>query len=40
MRVICVDDEILLAEHVAKLCRELPDVEDAFAFSQPAKALT
>ena len=40
MRVICVDDEILLAEHVAKLCRELSDVEDAFAFSQPAKALT
>ena len=39
MKVICVDDEILLAEYVAKLCRELPNVEDAFAFSQPTNAL-
>ena len=39
MRIICVDDEILLAEHVAKLCRDLPGVEDAFSFSQPKKAL-
>ena len=39
MNVICVDDERLLAEHVAKLCRELPDVEEAYPFSQPARAL-
>ncbi len=39
MNVICVDDERLLAEHVAKLCRELPCVEEAFPFSQPARAL-
>ena len=31
MKVICVDDERLLAEHVAKLCRELPGVEEAQA---------
>ena len=39
MRVICVDDEMLLAEYVAMLCRTLPDIEDALAFSQPGKAL-
>ena len=39
MKVICVDDERLLAEHVAKLCRELPGVEEAQAFSQPTRAL-
>ena len=39
MTVICVDDERLLAEHVAKLCRELPGVEEAQAFSHPTRAL-
>ena len=39
MNVICVDDERLLAEQVAKLCRELPGVEEAYPFSQPARAL-
>jgi len=39
MKVICVDDERLLAEHVAKLCRELPGVEEAQAFSHPTRAL-
>lgn len=39
MTVICVDDERLLAEHVARLCKELPGVEEAWPFSQPARAL-
>ena len=39
MTVICVDDERLLAEHVARLCKQLPGVEEAWPFSQPARAL-
>lgn len=39
MNVICVDDEKLLADYVAEQCRMLPEVEQAWSFSQPAKAL-
>ena len=39
MTILCVDDEVLLARYVAKLCRDLPGVEDAVAFSLPMKAL-
>ena len=39
MRVICVDDEKLLADHVTELCRGLPMVEEALSFSRPAQAL-
>ncbi len=39
MRVICVDDEKLLADHVTELCRALPLVDEALSFSRPAQAL-
>ncbi len=39
MRVICVDDEKLLADHVTELCRALPMVEEAVSFSRPLQAL-
>lgn len=39
MNVICVDDEKLLADYVAEQCRALPAVDQAWSFSQPAKAL-
>ena len=39
MKVICVDDEKLLADHVTKLCRALPMVEEAVSFSRPLQAL-
>ena len=40
MRAICVDDEPLLAERIAKLCRALGEIDEAFPFtrSQPALA--
>ena len=39
MRVICVDDEMILAEHVAEICRGLPQIREAISFSRPAMAL-
>ena len=39
MRVICVDDEKLLADHVTKLCRDLPAIDEAVSFSNPFAAL-
>ena len=39
MNVICVDDEMLLADYVAEQCRALPKVDEALSFSQPGKAL-
>ena len=39
MRAICVDDEKLLADHVTKLCRGLPAIDEAVSFSNPFAAL-
>ena len=39
MNVICVDDEKLLADYVAELCRSLPKVDQALSFSSSLKAL-
>lgn len=39
MTAICVDDEKLLADYVTKLCRELPGIDEAISFSNPAAAL-
>ncbi len=40
MTAICVDDEKLQADHVTKLCRALPMIDEALAFSSPFAALT
>ena len=39
MTAICVDDEKLLADHVTKLCRGLPAIDEAVSFSNPFAAL-
>ena len=39
MTAICVDDEKLLADHVTKLCGELPGIDEALSFSSPFAAL-
>ena len=39
MNVICVDDEKLLADYVAELCRALPKVDRVLSFSAPLTAL-
>ncbi|MBO5555995.1 MAG: response regulator [Oscillospiraceae bacterium] len=39
MKAICVDDEKLLADHVTKLCRSLPGIDEATSFSSPFAAL-
>ncbi len=39
MRVLCVDDEPLLSERVAKLCRTLEETDEAFPFTGAEAAL-
>ena len=39
MRIVCVDDEELLVERTAALCRKLPYAEDVFAFSYAEDAV-
>lgn len=39
MKIICVDDEVLLAERTASLCGALPDVDEAVCFQKAADAL-
>ena len=39
MRAICVDDEPLLAEHIARLCRSLGEIDEAVSFTRVEPAL-
>ena len=39
MRIICVDDEVLLAETTAEMCRHLPGVDEAEALGGGREAL-
>ena len=39
MKAICVDDEILLAEHTAALCRRMPILDGAESFTSAQDAL-
>lgn len=39
MRVICVDDERILMEDTAAMCRELPEVSDVIGFTRAQDAL-
>ena len=39
MKIVCVDDEVLLAERTAALCRELPYVDEAESFLRATDAL-
>ena len=39
MRIICVDDEVLILRLTAQMCRKLPQVEDVQEFSSAADAL-
>lgn len=39
MRAICVDDEPLLSEHIAKLCIALKEIDEAFPFTRAEAAL-
>ena len=39
MKIICVDDERLINEHVVALCRDLPGVEEAHGFHRSGDAL-
>ena len=39
MRAIVVDDERLLADYTAQLCRKLPQIDEAEAFTDPFAAL-
>lgn len=39
MRAICVDDEKLIADYVASLCRDLPPITEAAAFTRARDAL-
>ena len=39
MRAICVDDEPLLAERIAKLCGTLDEIEEALSFTHAEPAL-
>lgn len=39
MRAICVDDEPLLSERIAKLCRALKEIDEAYPFTRAEAAL-
>ena len=39
MRIICVDDEPLIAERAARLCRTLREIDEAIPFTQAQPAL-
>ncbi|MBQ1412260.1 MAG: response regulator [Clostridia bacterium] len=40
MKIICVDDEVLLLEDTVAMCLKLPQVEEAKGFTNPCEALT
>lgn len=39
MRIVCVDDEILIVNLTVRLCKELPDVDDVQGFNFAEEAL-
>lgn len=39
MRILCVDDEVLLARNTADVCSKLPEVDEAVAFTKGREAL-
>ena len=39
MRIVCVDDEVLLAQNTAAMCRRFPDVDEAEALTSGREAL-
>ena len=39
MRIVCVDDEVLLAQNTAAICRTFPDVDEAEALTSGRQAL-
>jgi two-component SAPR family response regulator len=39
MRVVCVDDEVLLAQNTAAMCRNNPDVDEAVVLTSGREAL-